>query len=381
MKKTLLIAALTLTSVSAFASKARVTALGLARTTATDIQEVFERPSQMWDLSDQVTIEFGGIGTTYDKTSGVATANTPNAEGGFIRSHNNTKWGAYIGHQSTSLKHMLEGATVGKALGTTDELRRLENPLNLWYGMKTGDLELGFNLFYAASERKAGAGATTNKKSATGVSFGAKADRWSADAVVGLGAKVEDTTTGANTEFKSTASFKIDTQYAVNDDISVYGILTNFGGKTTNAGVEDSDLEHMRLQLGVESKIKSDVAHFFYGAQLDNGTEKNKATNANPEKVEFMLLPLYFGFEVDAASWLVVRANLKQNVLLNSVKLSSATAALDGDNNVDSTSAGLGAGLKFGKLLVDGTMAAGTSGRLGSDGANFMSNLSATYMF
>ncbi|MFN7728418.1 MAG: hypothetical protein ACK5P7_04620, partial [Bdellovibrio sp.] len=363
---------------------------GLARTTATDIQEVFERPSQMWDLSDQVTIEFGGTGTTYDPTATTsfrANTNAVNAEGGFIRSHNNTKWGAYVGHQSTSLNYMLSGATVGVALTPTaaaapnsnSEFRRLENPLNLWYGMKTGDLELGFNLFYASSERKAGF--DQNKKSAYGVSFGAKADRWSADAVVGLGAKVEDTSTGANSDFKSTASFKIDTQYAVNDDISVYGILTNFGGKTTNAGVEVSDLEHMRLQLGVESKIKSDVAHFFYGAQLDNGTEKNKATNANPEKVEFMVMPLYFGFEVDAASWLVVRANLRQNVLLNSVKQSSATAALDGDNNVDSTSAGLGAGLKFGKLLVDGTMAAGTSGRLGSDGANFMSNLSATYMF
>ncbi|MFN7729831.1 MAG: hypothetical protein ACK5P7_11800, partial [Bdellovibrio sp.] len=201
MKKTLLIAALTLTSVSAFASKARVGALGLARTTATDIQEVFERPSQMWHLSDQVTIEFGGTGTVYDPTSTTATASTnaTNAEGGFIRSHNNTKWGAYIGHQSASLNYMLAGATVGKALSpvaspvgtaSNNEFRRLENPLNLWYGMKTGDLELGFNLFYASSERKAGG--DQNKKSAYGVSFGAKADRWSADAVVGLGAKVED---------------------------------------------------------------------------------------------------------------------------------------------------------------------------------------------
>jgi hypothetical protein len=389
MKKTLLIAALTLTSVSAFASKARVMSLGMAKSTASDVQQVFEQPHKMWEVGDLATIEFGGTGTSYDAT-GASTdiaRGGNNAEGGFLRSHNNTKWGAYIGHQSDSLLYMLAGGSVGVATTAGEGLRRLENPVNLWYGIKAGDLEYGFNLFYAASETKSGADMT--KKSAMGVSAGVRADRWNADLVVGLGAKLEDTNTGSDEEFKGTTSVRLQGEYAVNDDLLTYGSLTNFGGKhTTAANVENLDLDHMALELGVESKIKSDVVHFFYGAALQNRTEKNKVTGAAVEKVEQMLLPLYFGFEADAASWLVLRASLKQNFLLNSTKVS--TAASSEANDIDSTVASLGAGFKFGKLVVDGVLSTGTSGNLNfNDGTstvatssgNFMSLVSATYMF
>lgn len=403
MKKTLLIAALTMMSASAFASKARLSALGAsgtngvgARTVASDFNSVFEAPHKMWEVGDLATIEFGGTGVTYAGTTTVA---TNNAEGGFLRSHNNSKWGAYVGRQSPSLLYMLQGGRInnGAAAGTftlTDAgYQRLENPVNLLYGVKIGDLEWGFNLYYASSERKSGA--LANKKEGTGISAGVRADRWNADLVVGLGSKVESNSTAQpNEEFKGTTSFKVGGEYAVNDDLLTYASVTNFGGKfTNNTNVETLDLDHMALELGVESKIKSDVVHFFYGAALQSITEKNKATTTAIEKVEITRLPLYFGFEADATSWLVLRASLRQNFLLNSVKASTATT---GDaNNDDSTVAALGAGFKFGKLLVDGVLSAGTSGNLnfnnGSsqgtpatgdiDSGNFMSQVSATYMF
>ena len=395
MKKTLLIAALTMMSASAFASKARLIGLGgMARTTASDVQSIFEQPHKMWEVGDLATIEFGPTGTTYSNV-GASTEiarGANNAEGGFLRSHNNTKWGAYIGHQSDSLLYMLNGATVGKAVTAGEGLSRLENPINLWYGIKAGDLEWGFNLFYANSEVKSGA--DMNKKNAMGVSAGVRADRWNADLVLGLGAKVEDTSAGSDEEFKATSSVRLQGEYAVNDDLLTYAQITNFGGKhTTSANVEDMDLDHMNIQLGVESKIKSDVVHFFYGAMLQSATEKNKTTGSNPEKVEQTLLPLYFGFEADAASWLVLRASLKQNFLLNSVKVSTTTSS--DANDIDSTVASLGAGFKFGKLMVDGVLSAGTSGNLNFnngtkqgtpaagdiDSGNFMSTVSATYMF
>ena len=241
---------------------------------------------------------------------------------------------------------------------------------------------MGFNAYYAASERKTGTSA--NKKEAMGVSAGVRADRWNADLVVGLGAKVEDNGANPNQEFKGTTSVKIGGEYAVNDDLLTYASAQNFGGKLTNsANVESLDMDHMGFELGAESKIKSDVVHFFYGAALQSITEKNKANAAPVEKVEVLRLPLYFGFEADATSWLVLRASLRQNFLLNSVKVS--TAANSDANNDDSTTAALGAGFKFGKLLVDGSMSAGTTGNLNfndGNGANsFMSQVAATYMF
>lgn len=393
MKKTLLIAALTMMSASAFASKARLSALGAsgvngvgARTVASDFSSVFEAPHKMWEVGDQALIEFGGTGVTYD-AAGLGTATAQNAEGGFLRSHNNTKWGAYVGRQSSSIQYMLAGGRLGAVAGTTaltdTSLRRLENPVNLLYGVKIGDLEWGFNAYYAASERKTGTSA--NKKEAMGVSAGVRADRWNADLVVGLGAKVEDNGANPNQEFKGTTSVKIGGEYAVNDDLLTYASAQNFGGKLTNsANVESLDMDHMGFELGAESKIKSDVVHFFYGAALQSITEKNKANAAPVEKVEVLRLPLYFGFEADATSWLVLRASLRQNFLLNSVKAS--TAANSDANNDDSTVAALGAGFKFGKLLVDGSLSAGTTGNLnfndGTGGSgNFMSQVAATYMF
>jgi hypothetical protein len=381
MKKTLLIAALTMMSAPAFASKARMAALGTtttfygSHTVASDIQQVFEQPSKMWDLADQMTIEFGGTGTTYadaaagtgDGTGAVAANNTPNAEGGFIRSHDNAKWGAYIGHQSTSLLTLLAAST------TKLEMRRMENPINLWYGMKMNDMNWGFNVYYASSKHE---GATPNTKSSYGVSAGVQADKWNANAVIGLGAKATDdneTTAAALKEFKANSSWKLQGEYVINDNLLGYGAYTMFGGKGTDGVDADlTDLEVTMFNLGVESKLKSDMAHFFYGASINSMTTKEKVFDT---KIEQMVMPVYFGVEADAASWLVLRAALHQNVLLAETKRSAA--GTDAKQSNDSTVGSFGAGLKFGKLMIDGALVAGTTGDLNAN--NFMTNTSLTY--
>ena len=380
MKNALLIAALTMVSASAFASKARLGALGGSKTVASDIQQVFEEPSRMWDLADQATFEFGGTGTAYS-LAGTATNSTPNAEGGFIRSHENTKWGAYVGHQSPSLVLLLSGAGgLGTAMSNAS-LLRTENPLNLWYGTKVGDLNYGFNLYYASSERKTGA--NMNKKAAYGLSGGVQGDKWMANLVLGLGAKIENNTAGAHEdeEFKSDSSMKLLGEYAINDVLLGYAGFTMFGGTrqdgAAGAGKEAAKFDVQQISLGVESKIKSDTAHFFYGARIENATAKNKTDSVPVQKIEMLTMPVYFGLEADATSWLVLRTTLTQNVLLSSTKVTTA-ASSDADN-VDSTVAASGLGFKFGKLMMDASMTAGTTGTLSS--VDFGGNASLTYLF
>lgn len=387
MKKLLMIAALISMSAPALASKARSAAIGMSRTTSTNVQQLFEQPSKMFEVGDLVTIEYGKTGTTYDTdvltagTGAYSATNSTHAEGGFFRSHNNAKYGVYFGHQTESFMYLASGGRVGKGLTvdttapvTGSNLRQLENPFNVFYGMKGAALNWGFNLYYADSENEAPT--MGNKKSAMGVSFGASADKWNANAVVGLGAKVESNTSGTDQEeFKATSNFKVAGEYMINDNMVGYGHLIQLGGKhTTAAGTEDSDLTVSEMSVGVESKVKSDTVHFFYGASLANTTEKNGVTGGS--KAEALLMPVYFGAELDAASWLVLRSSLKQNVLLDTVKISGTS---DTKFRNDSTVATLGAGLKFGKLSLDGTLAAGTSGTLSA--VDFLTQTSMTYMF
>lgn len=383
MTKTLMIAALTLVSASAFASKARLSALQNAKTTASDVQDIFEEPSKMWDVADLATFEFGATGTTYaGGPPPTATVAGTNAEGGFLRSTDDAKWGAYVGHQSTGLLTLLGGANgVGTAVSDA-ALQQMENPLNVWYGFRAGDIRYGANLYYANSEAKNVA--VPNKKNAYGISFGAGADTWNANLVLGLGAKVTNETVGDDEEFTSKSSVRLAGEYVINDMILGYASYTMFGGKLNDAGgTEVSDVDVTQIEIGAESKVKSDTAHFYYGAKITNGTAKNGVSGAAVEKIETMYLPVYFGLEADAASWLVLRASLTQNVLLNTRKVT--TAATDEADNVDSTVAALGAGLKFGKLMLDGVMSTGTNGNLSfNDGTGtnqFMTQTSLTYVF
>lgn len=379
-----MVAALISMSAPAMASKARSSALGGSHTVATDVQYIFENPQKMWDLGDLATFEFGGTGTTYALGTGAATASastTANAEGGFLRSSGSSKWGAYVGHQSSGYMYMTTVTTnLGVAVG--QHLQRMENPLNVFYGFKAGDMNVGFNAYYASSEHKTGTTtAEHNKKSAMGVAAGMGNDKWNAGLVLGLAAKAEETE-GTNPEvFKAGMNAKLAAEFALNEEMVAFGSVTNLAGKhnATGSATDDLDFEALQLEVGVESKVKSDMVHFFYGAAIQNSTAKNKVTGASLEKVEKMIMPVYFGLEADAASWLVLRSSLKQNVLLASTKFSSTTTTSDGSNSDDSTEATVGAGLKFGKLMFDGTLSAQTAGKLSA--TDVLTNASLTYMF
>lgn len=396
MKKTLLIAALTMVSASAFASKARLAALQNAAH-LTDVQNNFDQPWQVAANGELATVEFGSAG------------GSPNAEGGFVRQMNDSYLGVYLGHQPAVFNAILgqDGMQLSASSATTSfdtatEIAGVNNPLNIWYAAKAGDITWGVNFFYLTSNRKGvkfDTGATSDadvKTNVMGLSAGATNGVWDASVVLGLTGKTEITdlsgssshvTLGgatlasgqsgditAKSNVNLMGGYKADTlYYYVN-----YGVA---GAKATINNVDGYDLENTKIALGVINSHKKDGTDFFYGASYHMDTAKNKQTGVDYKK-EDSYLPLIVGIEAEANNWLVLRGSLTQNLgLIGSTKTSTATVSGDASTLADSTTVAGGVGMKFNKFLVDAFMQTSTTGTFGFDGANFLAKTSLTYNF
>ncbi len=328
MKKTLLFVALTLLSASAFASKARVAVVGVSNSKADDVQDVFVNPAKMFGFSDMLTIEYGAAG---------------NEEGGIFRSHGDAKYGVYLGHKSPGFARLTTIANTA-GLGLLTE----QNPFELFYGQKNGDMRYAASLVYSNAENK-----TNNRKtSTTGIRLGAATDVWEAYLGLGLMGEAKNSGTPA-TSAKNDMSVLVGGQYAVSD-LLYYGSVDQSSGKINN-GTTDTKLTYSLITVGVESKTKGDASHFFYG--LKYNMLSTKAASTPEEKTTTSNLPLYAGIEADAATWLVLRGSVQQSVLINNNKVEGATPSET--SGLNDTTAALGAGFKFGKMFIDTSLAAG----------------------
>ncbi len=365
MKKLFVIAAVTIASASAFASKAREAALQSAAHLS-DITDVVGyvsgsiKPDRALSYGDSLVVEFGTASAS------------PNAEGGFIRKHGeDAAWGAFMGHKSTTMSYFRSQAA------TPANYLNQQNPLNLFYASKAGDMQWGAGLSYVNSEDKV----NKQKEAVTGLNASiTSAMGWDAQFAMGLGATAENNATvGSEKKLEGKSNMSIAGGYKM-DTMYINGMYKMGSAKETQTGVTAAlmDIERTDLSVGVINSNKKDGADFFYGVSYNSTTIKNKL--ASEVKTETSSLPVLIGLEAEAASWLTLRGSLSQNVLVGSNKVSTGGTATTETVMADSTVAAAGAGLKFGKFTFDGVLKAGTTGLFGSD-ANFMTNASMTYMF
>ncbi|OFZ31685.1 MAG: hypothetical protein A2622_03665 [Bdellovibrionales bacterium RIFCSPHIGHO2_01_FULL_40_29] len=358
MKK-LLVIAVALASVNAFGSRARMTALG-SSPHLVDTQTVYTNPSDMFYVGgDYVTVE-SGLTTT-------ATQNA-NAEGMVVRSMGDAKMGLSLGHQSTNASDWGLRSFAPNLTGPANANQ--QNPLELSYGMKTGDMAWGGTLVYSNYNDKV----NDEKESSTGARFGMRMG--AIDFSVGLG--LVNTVDTAATKYKGTIGLSGNVGYTMENMYAFAGV-TNAGAKLENAaGTELANFTRMDIQAGVVSSNKKDGNEFFYGAKLFSRADKETIADT---KTTILNLPIWMGLEVEASSWMAFRGSLTQNlVLLDNTKTETAgTATTETAPGANSTTAAFGAGLKFNKLTVDGTILA--TGLQTYSATALLSQVGVTYMF
>lgn len=359
MKKVLVVV-VALASMNAFATRARVNALGNSPHLI-DTQTVYSNPADMMMMGDYVTMESG--------VTGAAAANG-NAEGMVTRSMGDSKMGLALGHQSANASAWSLRALAGFAT-----MKSQQNPVEFSYGMKSSDMAWAATLVYSNYNDKT---ATAEKESSMGIRTGLRMGALDAKLNLGLMNTYENATDG---KFKGNMGITAGAGYTM-DNLYVSGGVTMVGFKAENAaGTETKDFTGTTINVSAVSSHKKEGNEFFYGAGLTSESRKEKVADQTTTN---MTLPVWMGLEVDAASWLTLRGSVTQNTLINSTKVETAgvtgTEKAPSDN---STVASVGAGMKFNKLTLDGSLTGLTGGAANQrvDGTNLLGQVGVTYMF
>lgn len=364
--KSLLTLAIVLASTSAFATRARITALGNAPHLV-DASTVYNRPTDIFTVSDSLTIE-SGIADAAPGTNGVTTG----AEALLIRSHGDAKWALSLGHDDAKIY----GQRGDVATATGETVLGQQNPFEITYGMKAGDMAWAATLAYSNFNDK-----TTGlerKENSTNLKFGAATSTWDASIDLGLANKVTSATATTDDEFKGKSNVAVRGGFWVASDLYTYAVLDMGGYEVTTGGAVASEIKTTDITVGAINTVKSEGNEFFWGAGLESTTSKD--SKAPETKITSLHLPVIIGMEANAASWLTLRGSITQNVLIQNDKTSNSTATTNeeapGDN---STTFAAGAGLKLGKVSLDGSILAGTQDL--NTGADLLGTVGLTYAF
>lgn len=367
MKK-LLVLGLVLSSATAFATRARTTALGNAAH-LTDVNTVYATPRDMMKLSDSLTIESGKT----DLSLATDNANQ-GAEGLMIRSMGDAKIVLGLGHDDATV---FENR---KATQGTLALRGQQNPLLLGYGMKSGDLNFAGTLYYSKFENKLTT--TPEKEDSMGLNLGASSGAWWASLGLGLTDKWSSTT---GNEYKGKSNIAVAAGYDVSEELYVYADIKTGGYKATVATVDTLDVSKTNITVGAVSSRKKDGTEVFYGIALASVSEKDAKTSVSTDDTETTKLemPLIIGMEADANSWLTLRGSIKQDVLLVDNEKTTAGSATTSETSPgrNSTTFAAGAGLKFNKVTIDGSLLATAGQEQIINGNNLLGTVGLTYNF
>lgn len=379
MKKQLVVAlGLAVLATPAFASKARLQALGEdvnGSYYVNDNRNVFLNAANVNNHKDLATFEWGSTGEATDDTA------TPRAEGGVFKTMGNMVYGVYLGSESNTSNGFRSAAAVAM---------EEENNVDLFVGGDAG-MKWGANLTYSKSSDDETA-ADANQ-SALRTRLGVIAGDIEGYANISLSNKAEDAN---EDEFKGKLGYQIGGIYNLND----YRVFAEFKSNSGEAdGTLDGDIKASQFQVGAGRSSKlNDKATLFTKASFVNAKAENDAgagsdfsttcSLANSiacEEYKATYLPVVIGLEYDAASWLTLRTSVGQTVWGKQE---------DADNKkgfAETTVVNAGASLKFGELSVDGVIGNSTGGAAtGDDTAsgtgnlrtdNLMSRVSMTYRF
>ena len=331
-KNALVIAGLALLSTNAFASKARVQALGQDTVRGSeyiaDSRNIFRNPAALNETKNYLVTEWG---TAVDSDGNSA----PRADGGFFREMGAFNYGVYLGSDS-------ERNAARTAAGT---FLSQDNAIDLFLAGDMG-VKWGASIHYASGKDESLPALTpiTRKNSALGVSLGVVAGAAEGYLDLDISDKSTGTTTLASDEFKTKPSYIVGGSYTMND-FTMFASYEN--GKTErNVATVASTVKDTAIVAGVGRTMEINPTARVYGdLQLNLGT--NEVTAG---KTKTQSLPLTLAMEADATSWLTIRGSVSQPIILNSSKNTAGKKT----TVANQTAVAAGATLNFGKLKVDG---------------------------
>ncbi len=371
MKKHLLIATgLAVLSTSAFATKARLEALGNGATYLTsDTRNVFRNAAHVNSMKNYVVTEWGtAVNTSVD------TVAAPDAEGGFYRESGNFAYGLYLGSQRND-------NNAARAASDATYVSH-DNSLDLFIAGDAG-VEWGARVHYAGSKNEPTATSEV-KQDAMGVGLGIVMG----DLEVWTNLDLSDNSEGAsntNDKWEAELGLNVGLSYAFGN-MTAWADYASTGFEVTTAGTKTEDNSTTSITVGLGKVHEAGAgARVFYNAQFNTTT--NESGIGTTTEVKTTSLPVTIGFEADATKWLSLRGSVSQNVFLGNAETTTGSTSTS-TYVANSTNVQAGATLNFGKLKVDGMIGledatgAGSGSELGQLRLdNLMSRVAVHYWF
>lgn len=341
MKKHLLIATgLAVLSTSAYATKARMDALGQGdfyrgSFYVEDSRNVFRNAAKVNSMKNYVVTEWG---TANNASTDSAAA--PAAEGGFFRESGSFSYGLYMGsvlNDNNSDRAASDAAYVDH-----------DNALDLFIAGDAG-VEWGARIHYAASKNEPTA-STETKHGAMGVGLGIVMG----DLEVWTNLDLSDESEGAtntNDKWEAALGLNVGASYGFGD-MRAWVDYAKTGFEVTTAGAKTEDEEDSTITVGL-GKIHEAGSGARLFCDVMYTTNTNESGVGTKTEVTTTALPVTIGFEADATKWLTLRGSVRQNVLIGGTETKTGSTTTKA-YTANSTNVQAGATLNFGKLKVDG---------------------------
>jgi hypothetical protein len=370
MKKQIALAttAAALLSTGAYASKARMQALGQDTQRGSyflnDSRNVFRNAAGVASMNNYMITEWGTQNNAEDSHGGES------PEGGIFRNAGSYSYGLYFGSDVGSQDNRRTAATATGYAGSTatfggfgnTALADRANELDLFFGGDMG-VEWGARLSY---HRTAEGFAT--KTSGWGLGLGMNMGDLGAYLNLGLKDESENTpTTGGLMTWEADTAINIGVDYDWNA-WTFYAEYDTLGFEyASNPHIAKNTSEQKTITVGAghvhEVSSTSIVATEVHYKNIKAEDKDGSVTTNGTTELKTNYINLALAYETDATSWLTLRGSIMQRVLMDSAQTTVGSTQTSSTMS-DSTDVAAGATLNFGKLKVDGMI--GTDAAEGS---------------
>jgi len=409
-------------SSSAFASRARLEALGENKNGSffiDDGRNIWYNPAQINNYKKKMYLELGselGTSPTVANEAKVADSTAVSKpEGGFTNTFGDFTYGVFLGHESDRTLNAINGAVstngvsgINAAAG--ENFIAPDRFIDVFFGGDAG-VKWGLNVFYGGNENRT-TGVTNispgveQTASELGFRLGVIAGQLQGFATIGAMEKSTGSggATGTNglatDQLKGKFSMDLGATYSLSDNHTVFAKFTTNGAEYDPAGTKAADSSNMTVEGGIG--CKKDVTkntNVFSRLELMYGSSKNNTVSTGATTTAKMWdIPLSLGVETAALSWLTVRGSVGESLLGQNINSDNTRSTF-----LNSTTVGAGVGLTFGDVQIDGLVATGggsnsvtagnitssniaTAGATGTNanwgfGNNMMTRLGMTYNF
>jgi hypothetical protein len=354
-----LVLAVAVVSSPAYASRARLEALGEGKNGSyyiDDARNMFLNPATIAKNKKKLMLELGGASEGPDSSSSSV------AQGGFINTFGDFTYALYLNNNDDSAV-----ASLGAVSGVTRPRNTIELAL-----AGEGSVNWGLSVLHGGAQDS-----TTTGSNYWKARFGLDKDNMALFGTVGLYGQGN----GATAQDKAKLSLNVGATYKM-DSMTAFA---NFqSGSLESSVVSTGTILNTRkvtsFAIGAGwNKEMTKSTHMFTRVEADYAKTTNEGTLVGNTYTTTYNIPVVLGAEAQALSWLAIRGSLSHSLIGQDV---SARTDLGG-----TTTAAAGLGMTFGDVTVDGLVATGSSTVYGGANQSFgfgdgmMSRIAMTYNF